>query len=51
MKFQDIEQLRQQMEENILLQIQTNEKILQDSKISWYTKVLKFIIYNAVRNL
>lgn len=37
----DIELKRKQMEEEIRLQIQNNQKILQDSKISWDVKVFK----------
>jgi hypothetical protein len=39
MTSQDIEFKRKQMKEEILLQIQNNQKILQDSKISWDEKV------------
>ncbi len=36
---QDIELKRKEMEEEIFTQIQNNQQILQDSKISWDTKV------------
>ena len=40
----DIELKRKQMEEEIRLQIQNNQKILQDSNISWDVKVFNSII-------
>jgi hypothetical protein len=39
MSSQEIELKRKQMEEEILSQIQNNQKSLQDSKISWDIKV------------
>jgi len=38
---QDIELRKKQIEEEILSQIKNNQKILQDSKISWDTKVIR----------
>jgi hypothetical protein len=40
MTIQDIELRKKQMTEEILLQIQNNQNILQDSNISWDAKVL-----------
>ena len=39
MTSQDVEQMRREMEEEILSQIQNNQQILQDSKTSWESKV------------
>jgi len=41
MSSQEIELKRKQMKEEILSQIQNNQTILQDSKISWAIKVYR----------
>ncbi len=42
MTSQDIELRRKQMEEEIIFQIQNNQKIIQDANISWDTKVFRY---------
>ena len=41
MTWQDVEQRKKQMEEEILSLIENNQQILQDSKISWEKRVLE----------
>ena len=44
MTMQDIELRKKQITEEILLQIQNNQKILLDSNISWDTRVIRLIL-------
>lgn len=46
MNWQELEQRKKQMEEEILSLIESNQQILEDSKISWESKV-----YNQIPSI